>query len=86
MCDKYGNLDKAGAEKLDKAFNEQYDANEPFRTFIKRVKDAMETVEAVHCPCEPSQIVNKSFNTINRANTHPEWCREWKHKSSTDKT
>ena len=45
----------------------------------------MEIAEAARCPCTMSQIVNKSFNTINKSNTCPEGCREWKRKAVNNK-
>ena len=72
--------------RLDKQLVEAHDPNKPFGTFIKWIEDVMEIVEAVGCPCTPSQIANKAFRTINKSKVHPEGCREWKRKPDIDKT
>ena len=86
LHDKYGDLDEADVERLDKELTEPFDPNEPFGTFISRIELIMETAEAANCPCTPSQIVSKAFNAINQSNAYPEGCREWKRKSASDKT
>ena len=73
-------------EWLDKQLTIVYDLNEPFSTFIKYIEDIIETVKAVDYPYTTLQIVNKAFNTINKANMNLEGCREWKYKLDTDKT
>ena len=86
LFNKYGDLDEADVEKIDKTLTEPYDANEPFGSFVKKVEDAMEIAEAAGCPYTPSQIVAKTFNAINKANIYPEGCREWKCKAPADKS
>ena len=86
LFNKYGDLDEADVEKIDKTLTKPYDANEPFGSFVKKVEDAMEIAEAAGCPYTPQQIVAKTFNTINKANVYPEGCREWKRKAPADKS
>ena len=53
LFNKYGDLDEANVEKINKILTEPYDANEPFGSFVKKVEDAMEIAEAAGCPYTP---------------------------------
>ena len=86
LYDKYGDLDEADIENLDKQLAEPFDSSEPFGTFIKRIEDIMEIAEAAGCAYTPAQITSKAFNLICKAQVFPEGCREWKRKANTDKT
>lgn len=86
LYDKYGDLDEADVERLDKELTEAFDPNEPFGSFISRVETVIETAEAANCPYTTSQIVSKAFNAINKSNAYPEGCREWKRKAANEKS
>lgn len=86
LFNKYGDLDEADVEALDKQLAEPFDPNEPFSTFVKRIEDIMEVAEAAGCAYTPAQITSKAFSLINKSQAYPEGCREWKRKSNADKT
>ena len=86
LYDKYGDLDEADIEDLDKQLAEPYDPNEPFGTFVKRIEDIMEVAEAAGCAYTHDQITSKAFNLISKSQAYPEGCREWKRKATENKT
>ena len=76
LYDKYGDLDKADIEDLDKQLAEPCNPNEPFGTFVKRIEDIIEIAEAAGCGCAPEQITSKEFNLISKSQAYSKGCHE----------
>ena len=74
-------------EEAEKALNEPFNPNEPFRLFVCTIEDAIDIVEAAGCPFAPNQIVDKALNNVLKAQALPDIAvREWRNKTSADKT
>ena len=61
-------------------------AEEPFRVFIKRIEDTMDTAEAVGTLYLESQIVLRALNLVKKADMYQEGVREQRRKIQSDKT
>ena len=54
LYDKYGNLDEADIENLDRQLVEAFNPSEPFSIFIKHIENIIEVAEAAGCTYIPA--------------------------------
>ena len=59
-------------EEAKKSLGENFDVNDPFSTFVKRIEDTMDISQVAGCPCTIEQIVSKDFNLIIKSQVLPE--------------
>ena len=65
---------------------ELYDPKEPIEGFFDLIKTAMDISDVVERPYTPSQVLETSYNMIYQMGWYIDPFREWKNKTSSDKT
>ena len=76
LCRHYRELDESHLEKANMSLSKPSNAEEPFRVFIKRIEDTMDTAEAVGTLYLESQIVLRALNLVKKADMYQEGVRE----------
>ena len=81
-----GDLDENDLEANKKILTRECDYMEPSSVFVKRIEDCMDVAEEAGAPCTESQITNKAFSIILKADVFHYGIKEWRKKTTNDKT
>ena len=76
MYDNYGDLDEANLEQVEHKMSSPFDSNETFGIFADKIEDCVDFAEAAGAPYTTTQIVQKAFNAISKAQCYSEDTRD----------
>ena len=82
----YANISASALKNSDAQIQDPYDKNQPFKTLIDQVENAVDHTSAKGTPYTPARVVAIAFHILFQTGPFNDDCKLWRRQPADDKT